>query len=495
MTQTSVPGSRQRSRTPGAAGFLACTIALAASAALSPAPAAAADIDDCRGEQVQVLGGPHAITHRALVDAADLRQRLPELEASIRSVVVGDPSLGPVVADALIAEIRDGSRITQRPMQRSEAVRWMAYQPEPGRFAAISPACLRLKRSYDAFEITVEIPEPVTAAQTPTCIVSATRSCAVENPTIAVTVRGSSPGARVTMVAGGQPEVAVGTAGDNFTVRDPGPYDLDVVFTVSAQGAVTPRRARVFRFLMPKVCGNLAYLGEDPSKTIAAAGTPATCQQSARVATCAPVTAPLPVTPPPAVAERCGDGWVARPFLFGFFPRGSEQKRDILLSSGPARESFELDNGYGVGFALERRLGPVVGIEGAMLVGRGDSTFRLDNGTASASDSHDTTFYALTAGPNFHLLGCDGADLYLGPFLGYGGFADPNYWVDGHHFAATFDGRFLWGAQLGLDVPFGGASAWGFHGGLRYMDLSQDTDAGSIKVNPLIAEIGLSYRF
>jgi hypothetical protein len=246
---------------------------------------------------------------------------------------------------------------------------------------------------------------------------------------------------------------------------------------------------------MPKVCGNLTYLGEAASKTIAATGAPATCQQSARVGTCAPATAPTPVAPPPpAVAERCGDGWIARPFLFGFFPRGDKQERDILLPTGPARESFELEHGYGVGFALERRLGPVFGFEGALLLGRGDSKFHLDNGTATAEDSHNTTFYALTAGPNFHLLGCEGVDLYLGPFLGYGGFADPNYWAFDHHFAANFDGRFLWGGQVGLDVPHG-TGPWGFHAGLRYIKLEQDTDAGSMNVDPLIAEVGLSYRF
>jgi hypothetical protein len=67
--------------------------------------------------------------------------------------------------------------------------------------------------------------------------------------------------------------------------------------------------------------------------------------------------------------------------------------------------------------------------------------------------------------------------------------------VSDHRFVASFDRRFLWGAQLGLDVPFSGAGPWGFHGGLRYIDLSQDTDAGSLKVDPLLVELGLSYRF
>ncbi len=116
-------------------------------------------------------------------------------------------------------------------------------------------------------------------------------------------------------------------------------------------------------------------------------------------------------------------------------------------------------------------MGPVFGLEGALMVGRGTSKYTLDHGVTSGNADHSVTFQALTFGPNFHLLGCGGADLYLGPFLGYGGFADPNYWVGDHRFVADFDRRFLWGAQLGLDVPFRADGPWGFHGGLRYIDL------------------------
>jgi hypothetical protein len=43
-------------------------------------------------------------------------------------------------------------------------------------------------------------------------------------------------------------------------------------------------------------------------------------------------------------------------------------------------------------------------------------------------------------------------------------------------------------------VPFG-TGPWGFHGGVRYFDLSQDTDAGTLEVDPLLVTVGLSYRF
>lgn len=473
---------------------LVLTLALASGLALA-APAAAQPLP-CNGPWIQTLAGPHAVTGVPIADVADLRRRLPDLEAGIRGVVTSDPSLGPVVADALIAAIRSGTGIAERSMRRDEPLHWMAYQPRPNSIEKISPACLRLKRSYDAFEFTVEIPDPVSTAGAPTCAISAVRNCAVANPAIALDLRDSSPGARVTMQANGRAAVAVGGEGAALTVPDPGPYDLDATFTVRAQGGPTPARtARVFRFLMPKICGNLAYLGEAASRTIAPAGAALTCEKSVRVNRCEPLAAPPPVFEPEPVADLCEAGWIARPFLFAFSPTGDDQRRDIVLPTGPAREKFSLDRGYGLGIAVEKRYGPVFGLEGAVMFGKGDSDYEINNGVAKDSDSHATTFYAFTLGPNFHLLGCSGTDLYIGPFLGYGGFADPNYWAFDHHFAATFDGDFVWGAQIGLDVPFGGDGPWGLHAGVRYFDLSQETDAGTLEVDPLLVTLGLSYRF
>lgn len=484
-------GIRSKKRWQTAGG---CVLLLAAGLALAAAPAAAADADLCRGHWVRNLAGPHAVTRQAMTDVASLQRRLPELEASIRTVIGQDASLGPAVADAVIAAIRDGSAIRQRLMLRDEPVRWMAYQPAPGRIEVISPACLQLERHYEAFEIDVEIPNPAPLAQAPECAISAIRTCADDDRSFTVDLRGSSPGARVTMAVGGQPEAVVEGPGQSWNVRDPGPYDLDTTFTVRVDGGPAPARtARVLRFLMPRICGNLAYLGEAPSRTIPATETLASCEESVVVEGCA---APPPVAPVVAAVDRCEDEWTLRPYLFGYFPTGGQQRRDIdLIWTGPARESFEVDDGYGVGLSLERRMGPVFGLEAAVMVGRGDSVYTLNDRGTTGSASHTVTFQALTLGPNFHLLGCGGADLYVGPFVGYGGFADPNYWVGDHRFIASFDRRFLWGAQIGLDVPFRADGPWGFHGGLRYVDFSQDTDAGSLKVDPLLVELGLAYRF
>lgn len=487
----------------GSSRLAAATIILFGSCWL--ATPASAELTTCSGPIVTRLAGPHAITRQPILDLAALQRRLPQLEASIRAVVAKDPSLGPSVADALIAAIKTGSvGITERVMARQEKVLWMAHQPEPGRIEAITTACLRLERDYDAFEIAVAIAEPAVPVAAPTCAITAERDCAASNPSIRVDLGRSSPGARVTLTTNAQPAIAVGDRRSSFSVPDPGPYEIDAVFTVKNSPEPLTTKARVYRFLMPKICGNLAYLGEGPSQTMpqdATATLPLGCEARVQVERCErrpPNAGSGPVVPPqptPYEDLACDEGWKARIFLFGYFPSGNDQERDLVLAGRPADERFSVESGYGIGASVERRYGKVLGIEAAVLVGRGDSEYRIDIGNDSEVDTHRVNFFALTAGPNFHLLGCAGADFYVGPFVGYGGFGDPNYWAFDHHFRASFDGRFLWGAQIGLDLPFADRGHWGFHGGLRYFSLSQDTDAGSLEVDPLIVEAGLAYRF
>lgn len=550
------------------------------------APVAAAEADPCKGRNVRSLGGPHAVTRPTIKSVSELQKRLPQLEASIRAAVAKDPSLSSEVADALLAAIRSGAGISERKLGRTEAMRWMAYQPGKGIFDAIVSPCVNLNRDYDAFELSVEVPEPMPAAPAnATCAISAVRNCEHENPTVTIDVGGSSRNPRVTMSAPGQAATAVALSGSRTSVADPLPYSADLQFTVRAEGsAPTARMASAHRFVIPKVCGNLAYLGEGARRQIADPGSAATCEKSVVAPMCKPWAAigtsgaptlvdekgnaiggqdgrkiekgsPVTITPAggwhgtsskleitgpagstPLVVENptgpvayapavptCDDetykvrfetrnangdtaeattefqvaphDWVARGFLFSYAAR-DDQKRDLVVPVvGAASEKFEVDRGTGVGASVEHLLNPRWGLEGAALFGRGKTEYTLTADGGSGSADHNVNFYALTFGPNLHLLSCAPADLYLGVFAGFGGLADPNYWVGDHRFRATFDGRFVYGAQLGLDVPFGKASDWGVHGGVRYLKLDQKTDAGTLKVDPLAIELGLAYRF
>lgn len=530
--------------------------------ALAATPAWAADDDPCSGRRVRSLGGAHAVLRAPLGDLEDLQKRLPELEAGMREMIAEDPSLGAGAADALIAAIRAGA-VGERKLDRNEAMQWMVYQPKRGELARIAPPCVELKRDYDAFEITVEVPEPVpVAANDARCELAVTRHCQHTDPTITLDLTGSSSGAAAWRA--GQQLTAEGS---RWAIADPAPCSLEQTFTVTAAGTPPPpHTARVYRFLIPKVCSNLAYLGEAPRKVLAAAGPPATCEKTVTAAQCEPwgeasvdpqtievhdpvavrattwsdcvvtaeathrgVATPIALddsgqgtyTPETAcwgetgheirveIANAAGSGtkataslevrphdWTLRAGLAHYAPRDGEQERDISLVFAPTgREQYEVDSGFGLSLALEKRLNGRWGIEGAALFGRTETSYELTAGGETGEDDHNANFYAFTVGPNLHLLQCKAADLYVGLFAGYGGLADPNYWVFGHHFHADLSGEFVWGAQIGVDVPFSPSSRWGFHAGARYFALEQETDAGKFDVDPLIVQAGLSYRF
>jgi hypothetical protein len=549
---------------------LGALVAGAAVLLVGVAPAKAADTAaaQCKGHWVRALGGSHSVTHKPVKDLADLQKRLAEFEPGWRDLIGRDASLEPGVADALIAAIQSGQGVVDRNVYRKEEVQWMAYRPAPKKLDVIAPPCIDLKKDYAALEIDVEIddPMPTVASAPPNCAITATRQCEHENPMIALDLTGSDANPKVTVAAAGQSPSDVALAGTTGTVADPAPYSSDLTFTVEVTAPMPAERwGRVYRFLLPKTCGNLAYIGPGEKKQLPTT-VPASCTKSATVAQCKPWcevkvdpaavvvhsptqvsmvggyddsqaklsvagpkhATPLEVSQPPYAAAytpavpSCTDKpyevnceaknaagevatasaplavshhrWIFRPSLVYFMPTDGEQKRDITIAGDPAHEKFEVENGFGVAAALERRFGQVIGLEGAFMAGRANTRYTL-SGALNGRDEHNANFYALTVGPNFHLLGCCTTDLYLGPFLGYGGLADPNYWVGDHHFHADLKGDFVWGAQLGLDVPFQATGDKGFHAGLRYLSMSQDTDAGSIDINPLTFEAGLFFRF
>ena len=92
----------------------------------------------------------------------------------------------------------------------------------------------------------------------------------------------------------GRTVTEVNGTGERFSWPDPRSADTDVTFTVKVQGAPAPAQtAQTYRFLMPKVCGNIAYLGEGPERTVSAAGAPQSCEDSVSLDRCVP-TAPAP---------------------------------------------------------------------------------------------------------------------------------------------------------------------------------------------------------
>jgi hypothetical protein len=192
--------------------------------------------------------------------------------------------------------------------------------------------------------------------------------------------------------------------------------------------------------------------------------------------------------------------WAFRFFGAWIDPDDDEVRGATTLPGGvPFRGHGNLDSGYGVGAGFEYFFNDRWGLEGRGLFGQLDSEFTIDIGQDWALDDDTLGYWELSFGPNLHLTPSSPVDFYIGPFVGYGSLDDGEYSAFGQRVDADFDGDLLWGAQLGLDWPFGTDSQWGLHLGARYTDFSVDvvTPVASeeLGVDPLSAEIGLTYWF
>jgi len=204
------------------------------------------------------------------------------------------------------------------------------------------------------------------------------------------------------------------------------------------------------------------------------------------------------------ISVRVHPRWTVRGFGSFIDPKDDVIRTDRNRTPTQAeRTAWSLEKGWGIGASVERRFTEIVGLEGAVIVSRVDSSFKLDLGTAWAIAKKDVDLNLLMVGPNFHVLHepCK-ADLYIGPFLGYALFSAKSYGVLGESHSRDLDDKLGFGVQIGLDLPIHRAAKgiWNFHTDLRYLDLSTDVDLGplgskSVSVDPLILSAGISYSF
>lgn len=172
-----------------------------------------------------------------------------------------------------------------------------------------------------------------------------------------------------------------------------------------------------------------------------------------------------------AAGGRCDGegGWIAR--FYGARIGGGDEYRTSATLPGNVSErtKLQIGNGTGLGASVERKLSSCFGIEAGILAGSLDSTWALDLNELWDMTDDDLGFLAVTVGPNFHLSPNSPVDFYLGPFIGLAKVDDGDYRVLGQNFETdSYDSEFVWGAQLGLDIPFG-ESKWGANLGAKYM--------------------------
>ena len=200
--------------------------------------------------------------------------------------------------------------------------------------------------------------------------------------------------------------------------------------------------------------------------------------------------------------------WIVRPFAAYIFA-GGETSGTVNPGSCPcpARTTYGYDNGYGLGIGVERLLSERIGVEARGLYGRLHDRFRIEANGIGITERGTRNYWDLSLGLNVHLTPKRTVDWYAGPFVGYST-------VDGHTSLVVdrsleydVEGGLTWGAQTGLDWPFG-HSPWSLHVGARYTRYAADItyrhtnptgavleQPKSIGLHPITLELGVAYHF
>lgn len=182
---------------------------------------------------------------------------------------------------------------------------------------------------------------------------------------------------------------------------------------------------------------------------------------------------------------------------------------DLIMFTGtnalgvPVREKFQFGDGFGFGVGLEYYFNDRVGLEGELEVAEIDSTFIFDLGQDWTLDEDDAETFALLVGPNFHLTPNRNVDFYLGPLVGLVDIGSVDFETLGVSTEASVDSELVWGARVGLDVPFAAESPWAFNASARWLDFSPEITLSNSAivetfdrdVDPITLSVGLAYSF
>lgn len=192
-----------------------------------------------------------------------------------------------------------------------------------------------------------------------------------------------------------------------------------------------------------------------------------------------------------AGALSAGD-WIVRAWLAKL-----DADDFAMLANGNVREKYTLDNGTALGVQAERLFNSRVGLGFGVMALRPEVHYELDIGPLWEMDDDKANGFTLFAGPVFHLTPNSRVDLFVSPFVAYTDPGDVSFSVLGTNETLDFDTEFSFGAQLGLDIPFGAAGNWGLHAGVTYQELDLESDRPGVDfaADPLAAGIGLFFRF
>ncbi|MCP4591849.1 MAG: porin family protein [bacterium] len=213
-----------------------------------------------------------------------------------------------------------------------------------------------------------------------------------------------------------------------------------------------------------------------------------------------------------ASVEVVGADWIVRPFGALLIVDGETSG---LVGTNyknkncpcPVSTTFGYDDGYGLGFNVERLFNERIGIEARVLHARLDDELWIGANGLGITDGDTRDYWDLSLGLNVHLTPNHKIDWYVGPYVGYSDLEGHKSFAVDQSLEHETDGSVTWGVQTGLDWPFG-SSPWSLHVGARYTGYKADvirryTDSAgavfeqpdSLDIDPITIEVGVAYHF
>jgi outer membrane protein W len=160
---------------------------------------------------------------------------------------------------------------------------------------------------------------------------------------------------------------------------------------------------------------------------------------------------------------------------------------DDLVEPG---ETLELDESFGLQVSFERMVTDRIGVEPTIWSTSHD--VEVSDAMVPDFDLGEIDLFAVAVNVNYRVLERDRVELFVGPTVGYA------FWGDLETGLGDFsaDDEFVYGVNLGLDVPVGGGK-WGVSGALGYLfsEIGLEGSGSDLGVDPFQLKLGLSYRF
>lgn len=220
-----------------------------------------------------------------------------------------------------------------------------------------------------------------------------------------------------------------------------------------------------------------------------------------------------------AASSQAETGWSLR--LQGVWVDPDVAFRNIDDDGDTIRAEVESD--IGAGLAVEYQFSDRLGVEFGALYAAPELDIRIGApgslfGSLRATD--DISFAPITLGLNVHLTPRSKVDLYVGPLAAYVLYGDlsiqfefpnlpnlpslpgiptiPVFPIDPITIDLETDDDFAFGAQVGIDVPFGDGR-WAFHANVKYLETSIELiddigDSTDLDFDPLIIGVGARIR-